>query len=48
MTTKETDSATSDAKPKEGEVLLYIDWQNRRIYGKNTTPEGEKKGSNRK
>lgn len=48
MTTKETASATADAKPKDGEQLLYIDWQGKRVYGKTHTAHAEKKAKNDK
>jgi hypothetical protein len=48
MTTKETDAATRDAKPAEGETLVYIDWQGNRIYGKTNTPHGANKGTKSK
>lgn len=32
MKTSDTAKATADATPKEGEVLVYIDWQGNRLY----------------
>ena len=44
MTTKQTTEASTDNTPKKGEVLIYIDWQGRKLFGKptaqvETTPE---------
>jgi hypothetical protein len=44
MTAKQTATAVSGAQPKEGEVLIYIDWQGKRIYGKPTHQPATKKG----
>lgn len=33
MTDKDVEKASPDAKPLEGEILLYIDWQGNKIYG---------------
>jgi hypothetical protein len=46
MTTKQTASATKDATPKDGEQLLYIDWQGNRLYGPG--PVKTKKGQEAK
>lgn len=40
MTTEETEKATREAQPKEGEVLIYIDHTGAKLYGK---PEVEHK-----
>lgn len=33
MTTKQTASASKNAQPREGEVLVYIDWQGKKLFG---------------
>ncbi len=43
MTTQETEAATPDAKPKEGESLVYIDLTGRRIYAKTHEQKPTKK-----
>jgi hypothetical protein len=48
MTTKQTAEATTDAQPAEGEVLLYIDWQGKKLYGKNHAAKAEKEGTKHK
>jgi hypothetical protein len=36
MTTKQTAEASTDNKPGKGEVLIYIDFQGRKLFGKPT------------
>jgi hypothetical protein len=45
MTTKQTEAATSDATPKEGESLVYIDLTGRKIYAKTHEEKPTKKGT---
>lgn len=45
MTTKQTEAASPDAQPKEGETLVYIDHTGRRIYAKTHEPKPTKKGT---
>jgi hypothetical protein len=45
MTEKDTAKASPDATPKEGEVLLYIDWQGNKIYGKPAVDHKQKTGA---
>jgi hypothetical protein len=42
MTTKQTASASADAKPKHGEVLIYIDFEGRKIFGKDEASTAQK------
>jgi hypothetical protein len=48
MTTHQTAEATTDAQPGEGEVLLYIDWQGKKLYGKKHAAKAEKEGTKTK
>lgn len=43
MTDKQIAEATTDAQPAEGEVLLYIDWQGKKLYGKTHEKPATKK-----
>lgn len=45
MTTKQTEAAQVDAKPAEGEQLLYIDLTGRRIWGKTHAEKAHKEGT---
>jgi hypothetical protein len=41
--TDQTEKASTDNQPKAGDVLLYIDWQGNRLFGKPTKPSDEAK-----
>jgi hypothetical protein len=45
MTDKQIAQASKDAEPKEGEVLVYIDWQGNKLYAK---PEHKPKSTTTK
>lgn len=48
MTTKDTAKATSEAKPKEGEELVYIDHTGARIYAPSQHPKHHTKKESEK
>lgn len=48
MTTKDTAKATSEAKPKEGEELVYIDHTGARLYAPSQHPKHHTKKESEK